>query len=176
MSKTKKVLLIHGWGGKKDHHWLTWIEKQLLMRGDEVCFPQIPNKYNPNQKKWTLFIKEEVKNFQPDIVIAHSLGALTWWHFYHQNDYQLEQLICVSPPTFSSFPSKMSTFFPLPTIKFNQGVQTIIYALDDPNIDEKLLRKLAKNMNSDLIEKESGEHLDHFSKTVKLSEVLEIVS
>lgn len=175
-SKEKNVLLIHGWGGKKKKHWLTWLEKELLNRHYTVSFPKIPNSYNPKCQKWVDFLHLHLTNFKPDIVIAHSLGALAWWHFYATKHFEVAQVIVVSPPTFASFPSKMSSFFPLPDITFDTNIQTIICAQDDPNISIKNLKELAIQMNSRCIEKKEGEHLDHFSKVYELKEALEIIA
>jgi len=174
MNKTK-VLLLHGWGGKKEKHWLSYVEKELLARHYDVSFPKIPNQYNPNKDKWLRYIENYLLDFQVDIVIAHSLGVLTWWHLYHKNHYQVKQLIAVAPPTFASFPSKMSTFFPLPNITFDEGIQTIIYAQDDPNIEPQTIKKLALKMKSRLVVKSEGEHLDHYAKVENLPELLEII-
>ena len=174
--KDKRVLLIHGWGGKKELHWLSWLEKKLLERNYKVTFPKIPNNYNPNCEKWVNFMNAQLPTIRPDIVVAHSLGVLTWWHLYHKHDYKVQQIIAVSPPTFASFPSKMSSFFPLPQISFPEDIQTIIYAKDDPNIERKSIQDLAHSMSSQLIEKSSGEHLDHFAKIYELQELLEIIA
>lgn len=174
--RDKKILLLHGWGGKKEKHWLNDVQKELLQHHYDVRFPKIPNAYNPHKDKWVNYIEDYLLDFQPNIVVAHSLGVLTWWHLYHKNHYKLKRLIAVAPPTFASFPSKMSTFFPLPDITFNQDIQTIIYAQDDPNIDQKNIQILAKQMNSGLVIKSEGEHLDHYAKVEKLPEVLEIIS
>ena len=174
--KNKSVLLIHGWGGKKEHHWLTWLESELLKRNYEVHFPKIPNAYNPKCDKWVAFINSHLATIKPDIVIAHSLGVLTWWHLYEKHHYEVEEIIAVSPPTFASFPTKMSSFFPLPNINLAaKTLQTIICAKNDPNIDQTDIKELSKKMNSHLLIKEEGEHLDHFSKVYTLYEVLEII-
>lgn len=171
----KKVLLLHGWGGKKEKHWLSFIEKELLKSHYDVSFPKIPNQYNPNREKWVNYVENHLLDFKADIVIAHSLGVLTWWHFYHRSHYKLQQLIAVAPPTFPSFPSKMSTFFPLPDMSFDEGVQTIIYAQNDPNIEQDKIKALALKMKSNLFIKKEGEHLDHYAKVETLPEVLKII-
>lgn len=171
MRRARKVLLLHGWGGKKAKHWLTWIETELKQRSFEVCFPKIPNNYNPDLNRWLKHIKRYVGECQPDIVIAHSLGALAWWHYMQRSGYRPQRLFSVAPPTFSSFPQKMDSFFPWRKLDF-QGVEhTIIYALDDPNICVGELKKRALPFTISLVEKERGEHLDHFSHTLTLPEL-----
>jgi predicted alpha/beta hydrolase family esterase len=163
----KKVLLLHGWGGKKEKHWLTWLEVKLQEKNYEVYFPKIPNNYNPNLTRWLTHIDTFVKTFDPEIVIAHSLGALAWWHYQTQNNYPLAKFISVAPPTFPSFPAKMQSFFPLPDLCNLESEHTIIYAVDDKNIEIEVLQKIEANS----IERKSGEHLDHFSGVIELQEI-----
>ena len=169
----KKVLLLHGWGGKNEEHWLTWLEDELLKKDIEVFYPKIPNNYNPKCQKWVNHIADYVKEFDPTIVIAHSLGALAWWHFYVQSHHQVTRLYSIAPPTFESFPSKMKSFFPLPEVDFTHQEHTIIYAKDDPNIKIDDLLKIAKDSHTTLYEKASGGHLDHYTKTFRLDELLD---
>jgi predicted alpha/beta hydrolase family esterase len=171
----KTVLLLHGWGGKKEHHWLTWLELTLKDQNYPVHFPKIPNNYNPNLKKWLLHIDNYVKDIQPKIVITHSLGCLAWWHYCAQTGYEANKNISVAPPTFASFQSKMKSFFPLPDPLPILHEHTIIYAKDDPNIKEDILRIWAEKMQAKVVRRKSGEHLDHFSKTQTLPEVLKFL-
>jgi predicted alpha/beta hydrolase family esterase len=172
----KSVLLLHGWGGKKETHWLSWLETLLIQNAYEVLFPKIPNNYNPNLDKWMVQIEKYVTEFQPDTVVAHSLGALAWWHYQERSNYHLETLISVAPPTFASFPSKMESFFPLPQIHFNETQHTIIYAKDDKNIIANDINKLIADTNITVIKRANGEHLDHYSNTYELNELLTILN
>ena len=169
----KKVLLLHGWGGKNEDHWLTWLEAELIKKEIPVFFPKIPNNYNPKCQKWVNHIAEYVKEFQPTIVIGHSLGALAWWHFYQQTSYKVSQVISIAPPTFESFPNKMKSFFPLPTVVFDENIHTIVYAKDDPNIKQEDLENIAKKSHSKLIQRPTGGHLDHYTKTRRLEALLD---
>ena len=174
--RNPRVLLLHGWGGKKENHWLTWIESELHTRNIVTFFPKIPNNYNPNLTKWLTHIDHYINDFKPTIVIAHSLGAVAWWHYQTNNAYPLEKLISVAPPTFASFPAKMSTFFPLPKPLFREKSHTTIYALDDRNIDASTLQDIAMLNKITLYTKDRGEHLDHFSKTSTLEELLKVLN
>ena len=45
---SKKVLILHGWGGSDYPHWQSWSASQLIKENYIVSFPQLPNKDFPN--------------------------------------------------------------------------------------------------------------------------------
>lgn len=74
----KQVLLIHGWGGKRPEHWLTWLQKELEKRGYEVFFPHLPRDDIPQKNEWLkeIFALPIRWNDEP-ILVGHSLGCPT---------------------------------------------------------------------------------------------------
>ena len=160
------ILFIHGWGGKRTHYWMPWLQKELEALGHTTISPQIPNSYNPKKDKWVRHIKEYVDDFMPDVVVTHSIGALAWWHFQEQYNYALKAQLFVAPPTHASF-TKIESFFPLPT-QFNLQEALVIAAEDDTNIDTETLLALCAEQKIPLEMLRSGGHFDPFSKQLTL--------
>ncbi len=72
-----KVILIHGWGGNPDIHWLPWVKNELELKGFSVSVPQMPNADFPNQQEWVEEITRAVGTPSKDTYfITHSLGAI----------------------------------------------------------------------------------------------------
>ncbi len=47
-----RVVLVHGWRGAKQGHWMHWLEKELKTRDVDVVFPTLPNPDLPKQGEW----------------------------------------------------------------------------------------------------------------------------
>lgn len=74
----KRVILIHGWGGKPGDHWKTWFRLELEKRGIEVVEPQMPNPNEPKPEEWISYLKELVGTPNENAcLVGHSLGCPT---------------------------------------------------------------------------------------------------
>ena len=167
---TKNILFLHGWGGKRTHYWMPWFEAELTKLGFTVYAPQIPNSYNPKKDKWIHHIKEYVELYKPQAVVAHSIGALAWWHYLAQHPTVIRAQLFVAPPTHASF-AKIEGFFPLPN-GFNQYDAKVVVAKDDTNVDEKRMQTFCEDEKMQLLCLDRGGHFDPYSKVLELPEAL----
>lgn len=82
----KRVLIIHGWGNERPvGHWHRLLATHLRRQGHIIAYPQLPETQLPSLDKWLAVLKVELDmlNEAGDgelIVLAHSLGCLTWLH------------------------------------------------------------------------------------------------
>ena len=82
----KRVLIIHGWGNDRPvGHWHRLLATQLRKQGHMVAYPQLPDTELPSLDKWLAVLKVELDMLKDAgggelIVVAHSLGCLTWLH------------------------------------------------------------------------------------------------
>lgn len=82
----KRILIIHGWGNERPvGHWHRLLATQLRKQGHIVTYPQLPDTELPSLDKWLAVLKVELDMLRDAgdgelIVIAHSLGCLTWLH------------------------------------------------------------------------------------------------
>lgn len=166
-----RLLFLHGWGGKRTHYWMPWLEAELTALGHRVHFPKIPNSFNPDKARWLGHIGRFVEEFAPDAVVGHSIGATAWWHYQAQSPYPLHAQLFVAPPTFASF-GKIASFFPLPE-GFHARDARVIAAKDDPNIDPDALRGLCESQGMSLELLPSGGHLDPKSECDRLPQALD---
>ena len=75
---TKRVFIIHGWGGYPEEGWRPWVREKLVAKGFEVFLPAMPNTDHPKQHAWTNHLQNIVG--KPDIetyFIGHSLGCIS---------------------------------------------------------------------------------------------------
>lgn len=57
-----------------NHHWLPWLQKQLIVRGYEAHTPEIPNPHEPHYPTW----KREFERYEineESILVGHSCGG-----------------------------------------------------------------------------------------------------
>jgi predicted alpha/beta hydrolase family esterase len=132
----KKVLILHGWGGSDYPHWQAHLEKQLLEVDYEVSFPNLPNRDFPDLKEWLEFLDNEMKSFQPDIVVCHSLANILWFHYISNYEIkELDKLMLVSPVSPLCEIEELKTFFPYPIPKDLRAKSKIMASGDnDPYI------------------------------------------
>ncbi len=75
---TKRVFIIHGWGGFSEEGWFPWLKKELEAKGFKVLVPQLPDTGNPRIQKWVPALAEAVST--PDhqtYFVGHSMGCQT---------------------------------------------------------------------------------------------------
>ncbi|MDP3997257.1 MAG: alpha/beta hydrolase [bacterium] len=75
---SKRVFIIHGWGGKPDEHWIPWLKSQLEAKGFEVLVPAMPDTDEPIIDKWVNRLSEIVGELDEQTnFIGHSIGCQT---------------------------------------------------------------------------------------------------
>jgi hypothetical protein len=74
----KRAFLIHGWEGRPEEGWQSWLKKELEDRGFTVIVPAMPDTKNPHMDKWVPFLVEVVDiPTENDYFVGHSLGCIT---------------------------------------------------------------------------------------------------
>lgn len=75
---TKRVFIVHGWGGNPEESWFPWLKKELEAKGFEVFVPELPNPAHPRIDAWVTKLAEVVST--PDektYLVGHSMGCQT---------------------------------------------------------------------------------------------------
>jgi len=75
---TKRVFVVHGWGGFPEEGWFPWLKKELEAKGFEVFVPQMPDTENPKIQKWVPKLAEIVGTADENTYfVGHSIGCQT---------------------------------------------------------------------------------------------------
>lgn len=75
---TKRVFIVHGWGGSPEEGWFPWLKKELKNKGFEVQIPKMPDTDNPTIELWVSFLKKIVgKSDSNTYFVGHSIGCQT---------------------------------------------------------------------------------------------------
>ena len=159
-----RVLLLHGWGGKHELHWLTWLYHELKKRKIEVYYPDLPNPSLPERDEWLNSIENELdfKNSEQDLIIfGHSLGCPTALLLLEKHKARRAVLVSgfandLGIPEIASFTKKE---FNWKKIKQNCNEFICINSDDDPFIDLSIAKDLAKKLNTKLIIEHNASHI-----------------
>jgi len=82
---SKRVYIIHGWGGNPNEGWLVWLGKELKNRGFEVFIPEMPDTWLPKIHKWVSKISEVVgKSDVQTYFVGHSIGCQAVMRYLEQ--------------------------------------------------------------------------------------------
>lgn len=73
---SKKVFIIHGWGGYPSEGWFPWLKAELEKNGFLVEVPEMPNSDEPRINVWIPFLREIINNPDQDTyLVGHSIGC-----------------------------------------------------------------------------------------------------
>lgn len=158
----KKVLLLHGWGGSDYPHWQSWLAGELAKDYGCVSFLKFSNFDFPNKNEWLLQLIKELEDFNPDIVICHSLANILWFHLCNEKKIrEVQNLILVSPPSPECTIKELSSFFPctLPASLYAKN-SLLITSTNDPYITKKETQELEEALNIESLVLENAGHIN----------------
>jgi len=130
----QKILLLHGWGGSDFPHWQSWLAGEIAKDYGIVSFFKFDSPEFPIKKEWKDQLKKHLKDFNPDIVICHSLANLLWFHMCNEEKMiKIKKLFLVAVPSLKNEIAEVKTFFPIKVPKNLYAENTILIAsTDDP--------------------------------------------
>ncbi|MBC8103609.1 MAG: alpha/beta hydrolase [Cytophagales bacterium] len=119
------VLILHGWGGNKPAHWQEHLFASLTGAGVPVQYPKLPDPAAPDRKAWLAALDVALEPLAGEAnrltVVAHSLGAISWFHLAAGAGRRLaDRVLLVAPPYVmvgvppTDAPPGVEAFFPPP--------------------------------------------------------------
>ena len=162
---SKKVLLLHGWGGSDFPHWQSWLAGELAKDYGKVSFLKFDNFDEPELKNWLSSLKEELSEFKPDIVVCHSLANTLWFHLCNSSiPTEIEKLYLVAPPSLTCSVEELKSFFPVLTPDNLYAKKSLlITSTDDPYLSKEEAKKLQRELDIDMKVIEKGGHINNSS-------------
>lgn len=173
----KKVLLLHGWGGSDFPHWQSWLAGELAKEYGCVNFLKFSDFDTPKFSVWKEELLSTLRDFQPDVVICHSLANILWFHLAEREILQsVEHLYLVAPPSLTCEIKEIGEFFPakIPKHLYAQNT-TLIYSTNDPYMDEDEAKHLTRFLNARIIVLENAGHINSDSNFGKWEWILQDV-
>ena len=175
---TKKVLILHGWGGSDFPHWQSWLASEIAKDYGKISFLKFSNEELPKKNEWLDELKIELEDFKPDIVICHSLANILWFHSCNDLEIkQIEKLYLVAPPSLTCDIDEIDTFYPcsVPTNLFAKE-SMLITSTDDPYMTQDEATALQKSLNIPMKVLDGAGHINADSGFGEWSWILEEIS
>ena len=131
---SKKILLLHGWGGSDYPHWQSWIAGEIAKAYGTVSFPLLDHPHFPSKNRWMRQVKEILTEFKPDVVLCHSLANTLWFHLCHEGEIApVETIFLIAPPRLDCGIETIKSFFPVtPPDNLYAGKVQLITSTTDP--------------------------------------------
>jgi len=172
---SKKVLLLHGWGGSDAPHWQAWLASEIAKEYGKVSFLKFSDYDFPSLDVWKKELKEELEEFKPDIVICHSLANTLWFHLCSDADMQeIQKLYLVAPPSLSCDIAELKSFFPLEVPKNLYAKDTILVtSTTDPYLTVTEAKELQVSLDVDMEVLSDAGHINADSGFGKWAWILE---
>jgi len=157
-----KVLLLHGWGGSDYPHWQSWLAGELAKDYGQVYFPLLDNPHFPTKNRWMVQVKAILEEFQPDVVVCHSMANSLWFHLCEERSISpVKKLLLVAPPRNNLDLKQIKSFYPAPVPEklFAKEVM-LVTSTDDPYLNEDEAKQMAINLSSPMKVIKKGGHLN----------------
>ncbi|PLY10134.1 MAG: hypothetical protein C0626_06670 [Arcobacter sp.] len=165
----KRVLILHGLGGSDFPHWQAHLARDLIKENYIVSFPAFPKRENPDLNEWKEFLKKELKHFNPDIVVCHSLANILWFHTCDELDIKLDKLMLVAPVSRNRVVKEAQSFYPYPIAKDLKAKEIIMAAsTNDPYMEIEEAIELQSKLNVGMKIMEDAGHINAASGFGKL--------
>jgi len=97
---SKRVIMVHGWGGSPQKDWFPWAKSLLEEKGYEVIVPEMPDTDYPKIEPWVDKLKEAVGEIrESDVLIGHSIGCQAVERYLQtlSADTRLDKVILIAP-------------------------------------------------------------------------------
>lgn len=167
-------MLLHGWGGSDFPHWQSWLAGEIAKNYGCVNFLKFSDFDTPEFSTWKDELLFALKDFQPEIVICHSLANILWFHLANRNILPtVKHLYLVAPPSLNCEIEDIKEFFPVAVPKnIYAKTTTFIYSNNDPYMNEKEAKILEKELNVRTVKLENAGHINSESNFGKWEWIL----
>lgn len=182
---TKRAVILHGTDGTPDSNWFSWLKEKLEERGYEVWVPLLPNNHAPDREVYNDFLFDNGWDFEDNIVIGHSSGAVSVLNLLMDErcpKIKLGGMVSVwahGTPAGMVDEQFVNLFpkgsFDFETIRSKADKLVFLHSRDDPYCPLEQAEYLAKKLDGPLTVIENGGHLgDKFQQFPQLWQTIEL--
>jgi predicted alpha/beta hydrolase family esterase len=182
----KKAVILHGTDGDLGHNWFPWLESKLESEGFKVWVPLLPQNHTPNREVYNDFLLNHDWDFEDNIVIGHSSGAVSVLNLLMDEGCPKIKLGAMvgawasgTPHGYEEGNQQFINMFPpngfdFELIKSKAGKLVFMHGDDDPYCPLEQAEYLARNLDAGLTVVPNGGHLGNkFKELPELWKILE---
>lgn len=161
MPTVDKILILHGWGGSDAPHWQAELAAEAAKNYGTVSFPLLDNCHFPSKNRWVKQVKNILNDFQPTIVVCHSLANTLWFWLCQEEIGSVEKLFLVAPPSLHTDIDTLKTFFPCekPKQLYAKEIQMMV-SDNDPYMELEEAKAIADYYQIPLTVLENAGHIN----------------
>ena len=158
-----KTLLLHGLGGSDSPHWQSWLASELAKNYGCVSFFKFSDMDFPKFDAWQDELEQHLKEFQPDVVVCHSLANILWFHLCNNGKIleSIKKLYLVAPPSLACDIEELKSFYPVEIPKnLYADKALLITSTNDKYLTEVEAQELQKALDIDMKVIKDGGHIN----------------
>jgi len=158
-----KTLLLHGWGGSDSPHWQSWLASELAKNYGCVSFLKFSDMDFPKFDVWQDELEQHLKEFQPDVIVCHSLANILWFHLCNNGKIleNIKKLYLVAPPSLACDIEELKSFYPIEIPKNLYADKTLlITSTNDKYLTKVEAQELQKALDVDMEVIKDGGHIN----------------
>ena len=182
---TKKIYLVHGWGGSSSGvDWFNWLKDELSKKGHEVIAFDMPNAEYPKIEEWVKYLEENIKDVDENTYfVGHSVGCQTIIRFLEKLHRHKRiggcvfvsgwfKVINLEPEELEIAHPWMNTKIEFERVLDHCNKFLAIFSDNDPYVHVDEAKEFKKILGArTIIKKKEG----HFNETKKIPEVYEFL-
>lgn len=175
-----KIIFIHGnGGGSAQDDWFVYAKHELEKLGIKAIVRDFPDPVYARERYWLPFLKDELKTDENTILIGHSSGAIAAMRYAEKNRILGSVLVGVYYTDLNNERERKSGYFNRPwrwkRIKANQKWAVVFASTDDPWIDIKEPRYLARAIGAEYHEYTDQGHFGGNKPYKKFPELIQVI-
>jgi predicted alpha/beta hydrolase family esterase len=176
----KRIIFVHGWGGRVDAGWWKWLNSELKNKEFEVIALEMPNPEFPKIDLWISHMNKKIKN--PDkntFFVGHSIGCQAILRYLEQlpEKTKVGGIFCVGGwfklnPLETDEEKEVATPWLTKQINFQNVKQKTNYIFglfsdDDPYVPLENEKLFKEKLNAETkIEHNKGHYIENVTKTI----------
>jgi len=183
----KKAVILHGTDADHTQNWFPWLKTQLEKDNYEVWVPDLPGAQRPNMDVYLSFLLGQGWDFQDNVVVGHSSGAVTILGLLQSlpKDIKVDTAILIGAftkgladkPSWEMLRDLFSKLFDYDLIKQKAKRFIFIHSPDDPYCPIEEARWLCQQVEGEFIEIPNSKHFSYKldSRFKEFPELLELI-
>jgi len=176
------VIIVHGTGGNPEKNWFPWLKAELEKLGCKVFVPTFPTPKDQSLENWLKTFRNYEKHLDKDsIVVGHSIGPAFLLSVLENLSSPIKAAFFVAGftdllnnPKFDELNKTFVTkSFDWKKIRDNCRKFYVINSSDDPYVPLEKGKKLAENLDTELIVLENAGHINQEFGFIKFDFLLQ---
>jgi len=183
---TKRVFIVHRWGGTPKDDWYLWLKAELEDKGFEVYIPEMPNTEHPKIEEGVATLEREVGKADKDTYfIGHSIGCQTIMRYLQEINVKIGGVLFVAGwLTLKELETQeekdvaeqwLSTSIDFDKLKRILNKVTALFSLDDPYVPISDANIFKEKLGAKTITEKNKGHFNDEKYDIILAEFLKLI-